>query len=113
MAFRTTPQLGPQIDEVVTGVPYWDSQLGLSIGDTEVDPSYRLGNKETGSDGHDYLWVKASADIAATPSTGTEVTVTEPGFMVAAGAGGYFTPPGVAVSEGQFLHVRKGAAGAP
>ena len=39
--------------------------------------------------------------------------VTEPGFTVATGAGGYFTPPEVAVSEGQFLHVRKGAAGAP
>ena len=113
MAFRTTPQLGPQIDEVFTGVPYWDSQLGLSIGDADIDPSYRLGNKEVGSDGHDYVWVKASAAIAATPTTGTQVTVTQPGFTVAAGAGGYFTPPGVAISEGQFLHVRKGAAGTP
>lgn len=113
MAFRTTPELGPQIDEVFTGVPYWDSQLGLSTAAADADPSYRLGTKEVGSDGHDYVFVKASADIAATPATGTQVTVTEPGFTVATGAGGYYTPPGVAITTGQFLHVRKGAAGAP
>lgn len=112
MAFRTTPQLGPQIDEVFAGVPYWDSQLGLSTADAGVDPSYRLGTKEVGSDGHDYVFVKASADIAATPTTGTQVSVSEPGFTVTAGAGGYYTPPDVAITAGQFLHVRKGVAGA-
>ena len=61
--FRTTPQLGPQLDDVFTGLPYWDNN-GVS------EPSYRLGNKELGSDGREYWFVQASADIAATATTG-------------------------------------------
>lgn len=105
--FRTTPQLGPQLNEVFTGLPYWDALAGIT------QPSYKLGNKEVGNDGHDYVWVQASANVASTPTTGTQVTLTEPAFTVATGAGGYYTPPGVAVTAGQYLHVRKGAAGAP
>lgn len=106
MVFRTTPQLGPQIDDVFTGLPYWDVP-GITA------PSYKLGNKEVGSDGHDYVFVKASADIASTASTGTQVTLTEPAFTVATGSGGYWTPPSTAITSGQYFHVKKGAAGAP
>ena len=100
MAFRITPTLGPDVDQV--GPFYWDA-LGPGAG------SYELGTKVVGSDGHDYVFVQASANIAATPTTGTAVTITEPAFTVAAGAGGFATPPGVAITSGQRLHVRKTA----
>lgn len=112
MAFRTTPQLGPQLDHVFTGVPYWDGALGIQNAATDVSPSYRLGNKEVGSDGHDYVFVKASAAIAAN-ANGTQVAITEPAFTVATGSGGYWTPPNTAIESGQYLHVRKGAVNAP
>ncbi len=100
--FRTTPQLGPQLNEVFTGLPYWDNLAGITA------PSYKLGNKEVGNDGADYIWVQASAAIAATATTGTQVTVTTAG-AAATGAGGYYTPPNVAITSGQYFHARRGA----
>ena len=106
MAFRTTPQLGQQLDDV--GANYWDMLAGITV------PSPKPGNKELGSDGGEYWFVTASADIASTATTGTEVDLTYPAYTVAtkAGAGGFWTPPGVAVKEGQALWVRRGAANA-
>lgn len=104
MAFRTTPQLGPQLDDVFTGLPYWD--LG-NVSATE--PSYKLGSRETGSDGHEYIWVRASAAISSATGNGTQVTVDEPAMTAAAGSGGWYAPPGVAIASGQFFHARKGA----
>lgn len=109
-AFRTTPQLGPQIDVTYVGLPYWD--LGMEAGkaaNATIDPSFKLGNVEFGSDGGEYYFVKASADIAATATTGTQVTITVPAFTVATGSGGFYTEPGVAVKSGDFIHVRRGA----
>lgn len=115
--FRTTPQLGPQLDDVFVGLPYWDlTGLQDEDGDTisgVTEPSYKLGNKEVGNDGHDYVWVQASADISATATTGTQVAITEPGFTVATGAGGYWTPAATAIKEGDYFHVRKGARAEP
>ncbi len=107
--FRTTPQLGPQLNEVFPTLPYWDALAGITI------PSYKPGNKEVGSDGHDYVWVQASAAIAATPTTGTQVILTETATNMAAatGAGGYYTLPGLAIPINGWTHVRKGAANAP
>lgn len=99
MAFRITPSLGPDVEQV--GPHYFDA--------AQPGASYQLGSKVVGSDGHDYVYVQASAGIAATPTTGTEITITEPAFTAAAGAGGFFTPPGVAIASGQFFHARKGA----
>lgn len=101
MAFRTTPQLGQQLDDV--GANYWDELAGITI------PSPKPGNKELGSDGGEYWFVTASANIAATATTGTQVAVTYPAWTVATGSGGFYTPPGVAVSEGDALWVRRGA----
>ena len=60
--FRTTPQLGPQLDDVFTGLPYWD-MAGVLDGTTVVQgissPSYKLGNSEFGDDGREYIWVRA------------------------------------------------------
>jgi len=101
--FRTTPQLGPQLNEVFPALPYWDALANIT------SPSYKLGNKEVGNDGADYIWVQASALIAATATTGTQVTVTFPAYTVATGAGGYYTPPNVAVPAGAYFHARKNA----
>lgn len=109
-AFRTTSQLGPQIDIKYVGLPYWD--LGMQAGKATaavIDPSYKLGNTEFGSDGGEYVWVKASGTIAATAATGTQVTITVPAFTVATGSGGFYTEPGVAYAAGDFMHVRRGA----
>lgn len=108
--FRTTPQLGPQLDDVFTGVPYWD--MGINLLATDLEPSYQLGNVERGDDGREYIWVKASADIAATATTGTQVTLTVPAFTVATGAGGFYTPVNTAIVSGQYFHVSRGAKNA-
>lgn len=103
--FRTTPQLGPQLDDIFTGLPYWD---GVNI----TAPSYKLGTKEVGDDGGEYFFVQASADIAATATTGTQVTITFPAYTVATGAGGFYTPVNTAIVSGQYFHVRRGARNA-
>jgi len=108
--FRTTPNLGPALDEVYTAMPDWDSQLGVSSGGVSTaEASYRLGNVEMGSDGGEYIWVRASANIDATATTGTQVTITFPAYTVATGSGGFYTPVNKAVTAGQYLHVRRGA----
>ena len=99
--FRTTPNLGPALDSVYTAMPFWDAQLGVASGG--------LGNVEMGSDGGEYFWVKASADIAATATTGTQVTLTFPAYTVATGGGGFYTPVNTAITTGQYFHVRRGA----
>lgn len=111
--FRTTPQLGPQLDDVFVGLPYWDSHLGVGTATPGVgEPSYKLGNVERGNDGGEYIWVQASANIAATANTGTQVTITFPAFTVATGSGGFWTPPGLAITSGDYFHVRRGARNA-
>lgn len=105
--FRSTPQLGQQLNVVETGLPYWDN-IGPANGGI-TSPSYKLGNKEVGNDGADYIYVQASAAISATATTGTQVTITFPAYTVATGAGGYYTPPGVAIASGSYFHVRKNA----
>jgi hypothetical protein len=103
MVFRTTPQLGQQLSDV--GANYWDELAGITV------PSPKPGNKELGSDGGEYWFVTASADIAATATTGTEVDLTFPAYTVAtkAGAGGFFTPPATAIKSGDALWIRRGA----
>lgn len=100
--FRASPDLGPGLTHVYDDPTFYDVQ-GSTI------PSYQLGTQVTGSDGGEYFFVQASADIAATADTGTEVTLTFADKTVATGAGGFFTPPGQAITDGQFFHVRKGA----
>lgn len=107
--FRTTSQLGPQLDDTFSGLPYWDKALGLSTAPTDLSASYKLGNVEMGNDGGEYFWVRASADIAATATTGTQVTLAFPAYTVAAGAGGFYTLPNTAVKNGDYCHVRRGA----
>lgn len=100
--FRASPDLGPGLTAVYDDPTFYDVQ-GSTV------PSYQLGTQVTGSDGGEYWFVQASADIAATADTGTQVAVTFPAWTVATGSGGYYTPPGQAITSGQFFHVRKGA----
>lgn len=98
--FRTTGQLGPDLTQVVStdGVFYDGGEI--------VSPV--VGTRETGDDGHDYIWVRASAAIASA-SPGTEVTITEPAFTAATGAGGFRAPESTAVASGEYFWARKSA----
>lgn len=80
MAFRTTPNLGADIDQ-------FDTQWFYDL--QGVDTSPQLGNPELGSDGHYYILVKAGAALA---TAGTAITINETTWVATAGAGGYVTP---------------------
>ena len=104
MVFRSTPQLGPGLEDVIAEGEVWFDVPGKM---TLISP--RLGNPEWGTDGKKYIMVQASADIAATAVTGTQVAITEPGFTAATdGAGGFYAPVDTAVPEGAFFWAREG-----
>ena len=67
--FRITPSLGPDLHQAATQF-HWDS-----IGDPTGAglPSYQPGSKVIGNDGHEYVFVKAHANIAA----GGDVSINE------------------------------------
>ncbi len=108
MAYRITPSLGPGIETVIPANQVWfDVPGGMSL----ISP--RLGSKCVGSDGHDYVLVQASASIAAAAAPGTQVTIAEPAFTAASGAGGFYAPNSAiapsGVPSGAFFWARKGA----
>lgn len=82
MAFRTTPNLGPDLEQFDTSYSGWQTLAG-------VDYSPLLGNPELGSDGHYYVFVKAGANFT---TAGTDVTINETTWVATAGAGGFETP---------------------
>lgn len=106
--FRTTPQLGPQLYQVLK-----PSAGGVWYDDDGATVSPKLGTKETGDDGHDYVLVQASGTITAAASPGTQVTITEPAMTAAAGAGGFYAPPSTVYASnivaGDVFWARKGA----
>ena len=79
MAFRTTPNLGPDLEQ-------FDTQWWY---DPEGTVSPLLGNPELGSDGHYYILVRAGAALA---TAGTDVVINETTWVATAGAGTYETP---------------------
>jgi hypothetical protein len=79
MAFRTSPNLGPDLEQF--DLNWWYDPDGT------VSPL--LGNPELGSDGHYYVLVKAGAAFA---TAGTDVTINETTWVATAGAGGFETP---------------------
>lgn len=96
--FRTTPQLGPNLTQQIVAGQVWFDNPDL------VSP--KVGTRETGDDGHDYVFVRASAAIAsATP--GTAIIVTEPAMTAATGAGAFQAPAGQAVESGAYFWARK------
>lgn len=98
--FRTSNQLGPNLHQTVTQGQVWFDNPNL------VSPV--VGTREPGDDGHDYIFVRASATIAAAAAPGTAVTITEPAFTAAAGAGGFTAPP-AGVASGAYFWARKTA----
>ena|SRR5690606_12575654 len=111
MAFRTTPQLGPQLNDAYAGLPYWDGALGISNEATDTEPSYRLGNKETGNDGHEYVFVQAGAVL----SPGDDVIIDESTWVATAGGSdGLWEVPddiGGDVPNGGYFHARRSSEG--
>ena len=107
MAFRITPSLGPDLETVIPAGGVWFDIPGQS---SLISP--RLGSNVVGSDGHSYVLVQASAAIAAAAAPGTQVTITEPAFTAAAGAGGFYAPNSTiapsGVPSGAFFWARKG-----
>lgn len=69
---------------------------------------FALGNTVIGADGRKRVLVQASAAIAAL-STGREVTITEPAYTAATGAGGFLAPNGVAIASGERFWARESA----
>lgn len=98
--FRTNPSLGPNLHQTVTAGQAWYDNPNL------VSPV--VGDVSIGDDGHTYVWVRASAAIAAAASPGTQVTITEPAMTAAAGAGGFYAPV-AGVASGVYFWARKGA----
>lgn len=107
MAFRITPSLGPGLETVIPANQVWFDVPGAG---TLISP--RLGSKNVGSDGKDYVLVQASSAIAAAAAPGTQVTITEPAFTAAAGAGGFYAPNSATnpagVPSGAFFWARRG-----
>lgn len=98
MVFRTTPQLGPGLEEVIPAGDAWYDIPGKG---TIASPQY--GTKETGSDGREYIWVVAGGNIAAT----TQVALSADFEATTGGSTGYFTQA-TAVVEGDSFWARKG-----
>ncbi len=69
---------------------------------------FALGNTLHGTDGRKRVLVQASASIASA-EPGTEVTITEPAFTAATGAGGFRAPDNVAVASGERFWARESA----
>ena len=61
--FRITPSLGPDLHQ--TGADYYWDMIGAAkdIAGNAVAPSYQLGTKVIGNDGHEYVHVTALADL--------------------------------------------------
>lgn len=94
MAYRITPSLGPDLEQHALQ-NYWD--LGYTT------PTYALGSKVIGSDGHEYVYVKAAANIN---TAATVVAINETTWVATAGAGDYETPVD-SILENEFFHARK------
>jgi len=93
MAFRTTPNLGPDLEQFET--QWWYDPDGT------VSPL--LGNPELGSDGHYYILVKAGAALA---TAGTDVVINETTWVATAGAGTYETPV-ANIPNGAYFYARR------
>jgi hypothetical protein len=109
--FRTSPALGPDLNQIVrasvAGNVWYDGPKQI------VSP--QLGTKETGNDGHSYVFVQASAAIANAAAPGTAILITEPAMTAAPGTGTpQFNAPssavntGAAIAAGDYFWARSG-----
>ena len=103
MTFRTNPVLGPDVEQHATAF-YFDS-LTTNTNTGAQLASYQLGARVSGTDGCDYIYVKAGgSNIAAT----TQLAITSDGTFVATSGGtsGFYTVGAVLANE--FFHCRAG-----
>lgn len=101
--FRITPSLGPDLTQKFAPGAFYDGANLVG------PPSYQIGSVVRGVDGGEYFYVVATADVAATATTGTQVVMTPATKSIATGTGGFYTAPGLAVLTGETCHVRRGA----
>lgn len=96
MVFRTSPALGPDLEQTVDPENVWYDHPDI------VSP--QKGVTEIGSDGHFYTWVQAGeADLAAD----ARFNLSDDGaFTVTASGTGTFQAP-VAVAAGEYFWARK------
>ena len=108
MVFRTTPSLGPDIEQVVT-------TASESFYDDVGSP--QLGVTCMGTDGRLRMWVKAASTIADAAAPGTQIAITVTGYdnvTAATGSGGWYAPPtsvyGTDLLAGDRFWATKGTA---
>lgn len=80
-----------------------DGTLGVDLTAINDLPRFKLGMRVRADDGHDYVYVQASAAIAAS----TVVVVTEPALTAAAGAGAFTTVAGQAPAINQYFWAKR------
>ena len=108
MVFRTTPQLGPDTEQVVTAAgKSWYDGIGTP----------QLGVTHMGTDGRLRMWVKASGTITKAAAPGTQIAITVTGYdnvTAAIGTGGWYAPPtsvyGTDLLAGDRFWATKGTA---
>lgn len=96
MAFRITPSLGPDLEQHALQ-NYWD--LGFTT------PTYDLGTKVIGSDGHEYVYVKAAANFA---SAATGLSINETTWVASEDVSDpVWQTPVASILADEFFHARK------
>lgn len=96
--FRVTPNLGPNLWQVVKDNQAWYEGAGTGAAGAGQAMSPQTGVTAFGDDGREYMWVEASGTITVAASPGTQVSVTvnastaDPRVTVATGAGGWYAP---------------------
>ena len=97
--FRITPNLGPNLTQAETQF-YWD---GIFDPTGTKAPSYALGTRVTGSDGHAYVFAKNGGTALA---ANARVNLTEGTWLAAANATGTHQAV-VAVPANAYFHARQ------
>lgn len=102
MAYRTTPVLGPGLEDAATRF-YWDKPRVNANGGT----SYEVGTRVSGTDGHVYVLVKNAT--GGTLSADDRIDIDKATLAVtASGSGTWVVPTGITagVPNGAFFHAR-------
>lgn len=97
MVFHITPSTGIDL-EYVGDLPYYDMDRNV--------PSPQLGSKVVGSDGYNYIFVSASANIAAASAPGSQIAVTDTYTAATDNTNGTFYAPVAGVTSGQYFWAR-------
>ena len=110
--FRSTPQLGPAFsghDTAFWFMPPTTYNNGSGVTDS-AGVSYKVGNPEQGTDGHDYMMVQNNT--AATLAASARFNVSDDGlFTLTANASGTWMVPAFIkagpVPVGAYFHARR------